>query len=194
MALEDAELHRLRLLAVRWCEYACNGSKGRPEHGDPVYDWVTEWRDGGDWYSSCADLAHWVLYRIGVRSSWINRQEHNGFVVGAGVSRLCWKAPAFSPSGSESLLAGDIVVTWAKPDTSDAHVSVVIEHEREAGRLLSADYGQPGGKLRTRPCRAIGSRIILGTKDIRRVVRLERIVNTAPMVGAEELPDSWGLK
>jgi hypothetical protein len=42
---------------------------------DPVYRTIVEGRTGPK-YSSCGDLAHWLLFRLGVRAPFINRAEY----------------------------------------------------------------------------------------------------------------------
>jgi hypothetical protein len=142
-----------RLLARVLVNHACGGSAGRPE-SDPVYrDDVTEGRDAGAMqraYSSCGDLAHWLLYRLGVRESWINRREHyRGWRAGENIAAFCWRpCPSRRPHVAERFGAGDVLVIYSQPDSSDAHALVVLEHEGDY--ILSGDYGQPGGALRRR--------------------------------------------
>jgi hypothetical protein len=140
-----------RALAMYLCEYACNGSKGRPEKGDPVYDAVTEHRDTGKDYSSCADLAHWMLFRLGVREFFLNRAEHKGFKYGVNVGRLAWCGFAKAPTAADRFQAGDILVIWARPDTKDSHVTIVLQDRRTEGveEIQTANYGAPGGKIST---------------------------------------------
>lgn len=135
----------LRALARRWCEYAVDGGNGRTA-SDPVYQAVTEGRDQGPRYSSCADLAHWLLRRLGVRNAYVNRSESpQGWKAAVNVSRLVRKPigtcmPAREPTKEERFRTGDVLVVWSRPDTRDAHVLVVNEHS--ATTLTSWDYGQ----------------------------------------------------
>jgi hypothetical protein len=146
--IDDGAAHAL---AADLCVYACDGSRGRPEKGDPVYDAVTEHRDTGKEYSSCADLAHWMLFRLGVRELFINRVEHRGFKRQVNLSRLAWCVYATAPSAADRFEPGDILVIWARPDTKDAHVTVVLEDRRAKGveEIQTANYGAPGGKIST---------------------------------------------
>lgn len=141
-----------RLLAARLLSHACNGSFGRSEQ-DEVYQQVTEGRDRGAArasYSSCGDLAHWLLYRLGVRESWVNRAEHfRGWRSGQNIADLCWPpCPSRRMHVAERFGTGDILVIYREPDSRDAHALVVLDHDGD--HVLSADYGQPGGALRTR--------------------------------------------
>jgi hypothetical protein len=142
------ELDEGRALVRAWCEYACDGDRGRGVD-DPVYRWIVEGRDPGPRYSSCPDLAYWWLELIGVRESWINResvlgQRPNGNVH---VGRLCCPPVgsnpiATAPRPGEVFACGDVLVCWSKPDTTDAHVFTCATHDAERGILRSWDAGQ----------------------------------------------------
>jgi hypothetical protein len=151
--------------AVSLLEYACNGSKGRPHLGDPVYEAVTERRQiNAPKYSSCGDLAHWLLYRLGVRLSLVNRKEHLGWKQGLNVSRLAFSKLTLSVTDQSSFQPGDIIIIWNRPDTTDAHVVCVIDEREDS--LLTAEYGQPGGALRTRSLMRHNGGLILGNRKI----------------------------
>lgn len=173
----------LRALALQWLDYACNGTIGRTEKGDPVYDAVTEHRDTGDKYSSCGDLAHWLLYRLGVRATWVNREEHQGWKVGQNISWLAWRCvPARAPLPDEKFHPGDILLVWNKSDGTDAHACVVREHC--ANTIKTADYGQPGGKFRERVLtHGPSGGLILGSRKIQRVLPLEAVIADAEKRG-----------
>lgn len=154
--------------------------------GDAVYNAITEGRHARavrakQFYSSCGDLAHWFLYRMGIRLAWINRDEHDGWHYSGqpghpawdnNVTTLCAKSrhgvnPYAKPPDPEDffLVCGDtLVVNVDMPATT--HVSVVYEHKPEERIIVSADYGQPGGALRSRPYTIergvirIGSRVL----------------------------------
>lgn len=136
-------LDELRDMAREWAAFVCALRKP----SDPVYKWVTEGRDPGPQYSSCGDLAHFILYRLGCREPWINRKEHLGWKPNRNVNRL-----VRLPIGTNELArepiglaqTGDILVIWQRADTSDAHVLVV---DRMTETMLdSFDMGQ--GPLR----------------------------------------------
>lgn len=60
-------------------EWACGYADGRPKT-DPVYQKVVEGRDVPATYatySSCADRAHWRLWRLGCRLPFVNREERS---------------------------------------------------------------------------------------------------------------------
>jgi hypothetical protein len=67
-----AALSAYRLAASALLTYAVAGHTRSTS--DPVYRAIVEGRLGLK-YSSCGDLAHWFLYRLGVRAPWINRAE-----------------------------------------------------------------------------------------------------------------------
>lgn len=197
--IEPVDLSQIRKLALAWLEHACNGEHGRPEKGDAVYDAVTEHRDIGKTYSSCGDLAHWLLFRLGVRSPWINRAEFGGWRVGANISRLAWSAIARPARPADHYEAGDVLIIWSKPDTTDSHALVVREHltvgPPQGTVIRSADYGQPGGKYRERAV-VIGphSTRILGGRTIQRVLPLADVMARAWTLGqlaAPELPPAF---
>lgn len=156
---------KLRQLAVNLLIYACNG--GDVGEFDPRYVEITEGRDPGPGYSSCADLAHWLYFRLGVRAPWINRAEHKGFVRQVNVARLVTAAVDYGgladyPTGSlqnrwaartggdTKAQPGDVIIVandW--PSGKDAHV-VCIREPLEGRGYLTAEYGLPGGGLRER--------------------------------------------
>ena len=136
-----------RAMAMHLAEYACDGSRGRPELGDEVYEDVTERRDFGAGYSSCADLAHWMLFRLGVRDAMINRKEHRGWVPSVNLSRIAFNRFSAEASNAQVFAAGDIIVMWNRPDTRDGHVAIVLRHDGDEMEL--AQYGAPGGKITT---------------------------------------------
>jgi hypothetical protein len=164
--LTPGELDSLRVLAVDLLVWACDGGDVSEKH--PRYVQVTEGRDKGPGYSSCADLAHWLFYRLGVRSSWVNRFEHNGWRSGVNIARLVTAAVKYGgladyPPGSidgrwlircggeARADPGDVVIVandW--PGGRDSH-AVCIRAQRPEGGYLTAEYGLPGGGLRERP-------------------------------------------
>lgn len=134
------ESEPVRLAALRWCEIAVDSHAGVTV-SHPVYRAVTEGRDPGPVYSSCADLAHWFLFRMGVRSKWINRQEHRGWKTGINVSALAFSCPvARPPKKGELLKRGDVAIIWNQPQGHDAHVFVVDDFDGDVCRAW--DYGQ----------------------------------------------------
>lgn len=145
-------IHEYRKRAVAWLEYACAGN---PPEKSPRYLEITEGRATGvggcKFYSSCADLAHWMLYRLGVRLPWINRKEHHGWVPQVNVSRLVAHAVPYT---GQKLEGGDVIVIANKwPSGTDAHVVCIIDEPRIEGRppcLDTAESGLPGNGLQRR--------------------------------------------
>lgn len=172
----------LRAFAAELVSYACGRWTGGRSEDDAVYREVTEDRDRGPAqraYSSCGDLAHWLLYRLGCRSRYVNRKEHQGWVPGVNVSRLAYCAVADAATDDDRYFAGDVLIGWSRPDTTDAHVAIALEHrEIEPGRwlLVSGEYGQPGGAIREHLLRAPRA---LGVRRVERVVRLDVALRAA---------------
>jgi hypothetical protein len=185
-----------RALAAELVEYACGGAGGRSE-ADPVYQAVTEGRDVGAMqarYSSCGDLAHWLLYRLGVRLPFVNRAEHLGWTSGANVSRIAFANVAESdPRQNAHYLPGDIGIVWSKPEGTDAHVFVILE-DAQPSALLVGEYGQPGGHVRARAIGYESGRLRIGSRTLRRVLRLDRVLDAADEADAlvpPELTEAW---
>lgn len=136
---------RYRDAASELLLWATYGGEGVTEKSDR-YKLVTENRDPGPVYSSCADLAHWMLWRLGVRSKYVNREERteaNGdWKGGLNVSKLAFGPDAVTPWKAPVPKCGDIWIIWSKPQGTDAHVLVVDRLDTDAGVLHSYDYGQ----------------------------------------------------
>jgi len=180
-----------RAVATELVEFACGGTDGRSE-ADPVYRAVTEGRDIGTMqrrYSSCGDLAHWLLYRLGVRLPLVNRAEHLGWTSGANVSRLAFARVAESdPRRDARFLPGDIGIVWSKPQATDAHVFVILE-DAQPDALLVGEYGQPGGHVRARGIGYEGGPLRIGARTLHRVLRLDRVIDAAEEAGALAAPE-----
>lgn len=196
-AHQDSDLYRR--LAVALCEYAC-GPNGRDKN-DPVYVEVTEGRDGPGpeqrrHYSSCADLAHWMLQRLGVTASWVNRKP--SWRAGKNVSLLAWNLWAKQDGfdGAWRPKPGDILIIWSLPDTSDAHVCVCLAEPKD-GHIRTANYGaggmsaavSPGCRISDSPLRWDGRHWILGKREVHRHISisdvLSLITRKADIRGAE---------
>jgi hypothetical protein len=181
-------LDERRKLALDYLNIATKGAEGRTE-GDSVYIAITEARDSGKSYSSCGDLPHWLLYRLGVRCSYVNRAEHNDWRSGQNISALAFGcAVARVPKSGESYDVGDILLIWNNETGTDAHALVVRKH---AGvELQTAEYGQPGGAQ----CRRTFVAGKIGTRKLQRVIRLEDVLRHAEQSGklVEPQPlESW---
>lgn len=228
-------------LAVRLLEWACcAGASGDARMYHQIaethhtYKLVTEGRDSRAGkpdpnYSSCGDLAHWLLYRMGVRDARVNRAEYMtskvgndsprralspNYNTGANVSRLTQWLPRAAPNAGTTLDAapGDILIIRGAPGTE--HVMCVIDRDAyskdtgyPASRLWTAEYGQPGGALRTRDvalrveradcgracaCPDYGSGLYIGRRRILYHIRLLDVLAEARaagrLVSAEEPP------
>lgn len=158
--MTEAEIHARRKLAVRLLEWSCADDRVDEDH--PRYRLVTEGRDVGAMrkrYSSCADLAHWLYFRLGVREAWINRAEHRGWKSAVNVARIVTQSKRWTPLAD--VQGGDVLVIandW--PRGRDAHVVCVIDWFGD--EVATAEYGQPGGVLAVRAYRDgyLGSRKI----------------------------------
>lgn len=184
-------LEAYRVAAVALDEYACGYTEGR-DKADPVYQNVVEGRDTPSnytGYSSCADRAHWKLFRLGCRHSWINRKENKGWKVGANISALAYGSPVSKkPTKDWVPSAGDELLIWNKPDGADAHSLSVLEWSN--GRARTANYGASGMSSRSFPGAKIGNAPLTfngvlwkygesgHTKTVYRVLRLEELIPT----------------
>lgn len=182
-------------LAAFAAEHGCRGSVANRL--------VTEGRDVKS-YSSCGDLVHACLYACGCRGSWINRVEHGGWKSGVNLSRL-WHLWQRDDAGRfiarlAWLLPGDFILLDG--DTPRAHVCVVVSVSDDRTRMVTADYGQPGGKLlRDLPINvtAAGTTIIRGRRwthhaslsDVPWAEPAQTVGDWALARGAPELADLW---
>jgi hypothetical protein len=166
-----------RAFATELLNYACGKWTGGRSENDPVYQKITEGRDVGALqksYSSCGDLAHWLLFRLGCRSAFVNRKEHDGWMIGGNVSRLTASALADDAKPDDIYEAGDVLVIWSNPQGTDAHVMVTLEHQ--GSTLTSAEYGQPGGAVRVHELSKPGW---VGQRKIKKVLRLMKVMKDA---------------
>lgn len=167
-------LHEYRKRAVAWLEHDCAGN---PKLNSPQHLVVTEGRKGKR-YSSCGDLAHRLYYRIGVRSNWINRDEHQGWKVGVNVSLLVTQSIAYT---KQRLEGGDVIIVANRwPSGEDAHVICIVD-QLEDKLLATAESGLPGNGLQNRklPMR----------RKIRVVLPLEQILTEAELDGHLVAPE-----
>ena len=176
-----------REFVVQLISYACGRFENGRDEDDPVYQTVTEGRDVPPFrktYSSCGDLAHWLLFRLGSRLDLVNRKEHKGFKIGKNVSKLAFASLAENAADDDVYEAGDILIIWSREDGTDAHVMVALSHHDKT--LVSGEYGQPGGAIRThvmtRPRR-------IGNRTIQKVLRLRRVLEASEQGGKLDEPD-----
>lgn len=147
----------VRAAAVALARYAVNDAKGRGRD-DPVHAWITEGRRTANErrrakgspevpYSSCGDLAHWLLMCLGCRDERIvNRTDDGGvrdWAMCVNLSRLI-QSPWYTTHGEPE--PGDILHV-----ASPHHVAVLLE--TRPGQWITADYGQPYGQRRVCPVR-----------------------------------------
>lgn len=188
-SLAAYELHSRRKIAVAWLEHWCGWPPGEEiRKTDPRYIDCTEGRDRTPAqqrrYSSCADLAHGMLFRVGVRLSWLNRAEHREFVYGPNVSRLVKHAAEWD---GRQLEGGDVLVIanhW--PSGKDAHVVCIVDEDVD-GWLATAQYGASGmrvggigGRLRTYDA---WDRTHIGIRRVRVVLPFEAVLREAATQG-----------
>jgi hypothetical protein len=147
--------------------HACKDEKGRSKK-DPVYLGVVENRDGilmpCEKYSSCADRAHWRLWRLGCRLPFVNREERsplpNDWHLGVNISNLHnlkLGAPVIyqvlKSGGKEQRVAvpptdawipddGDELILSNHPLGRDAHSCSIVHYD--GVKTLTANYGSSG--------------------------------------------------
>lgn len=176
---------------VQLISYACGRFGNGRDEDDPVYQTVTEGRDVPPFrksYSSCGDLAHWLLFRLGSRLDLINRKEHKGFKIGRNVSKLAFSSLAENAADDDVYEAGDILIIWSKSDATDAHVMVVLAHRDKT--LISGEYGQPGGAIRTHVMKKPRR---IGKRTIHKVLRLRRVLEASENSSKLQEPDLTAL-
>lgn len=190
---EIVALYRMAMCAL--AEEACGGAKGVRSKLEPRYVEVTQGRDGPTdairrGYSSCGDLGNWLLERVGVDASLLNR-EPGHYRIGWNVAKLS-SAPLSEPVPREAPRPGDICIVKSTPTSRDDHVCVALEGG-VAGTLRTANYGAGGMS----PSTIVGARISsppivwqphvalwrIGAKNLYRIVRVEnalRFVRNPP--------------
>lgn len=183
------EIDALRLHVKPLLDWACAG--GARDERRPNYTAVTEGRDPADpKYSSCGDLAHWLLFRLGCRQPWINRREHQGWRRGLNVSLLAFTAPSSvrrtEPRPGSPLDTGDVLIVWGRADGTDAHVAVVYEFTASPFRLVVAEFGQPGGHVKERALTARDGELYIGQRQLQRWLPLHLVLTDASERGQLE--------
>jgi hypothetical protein len=159
MILTPNDLPRAQAIAQALLLQAVNDEHGRDE-GDKFYKVVTENRDGPTpiqraKYSSCADLAHWFLRSLGVRADWLNRNDDEDgkpWKSGVNLNWLCARPIGKCPLATKQLggepAPGDVFV---ENNVYGGHVFCAVDYVAKTDTLITAEYGQPGGKLKARP-------------------------------------------
>ena len=186
---------RRRDLALALAAYAVADGAGR-DVGDPVHELVTEGRTLANEqrrakgspevpYSSCTDLATWVLASMGCTDeSLINRNDDGGRVpwqIGASLPRLV-HAPSYqhasrggAPAPADILYLGN----------AGGHVCVLRVWDELAGLATTDDYGQPYGRRRHRTLRRQGGRWTLDGRPLEGWIDLDAV----PLDGPARLPE-----
>lgn len=162
--MDDLTAARRYLRArARWL---CGGVAGRGKL-DPVYVTTTEGRDlkqFWDHYSSCGDLVQALAFHMGVRTPYVNRTEHTGWIPGRNLLHFydtaqvggsfpflhdyvkAHGAPARAPASDYEPSAGDFGFIWS-PGQNNAH-TFVFGDRIDAGHVETFNYGA-GGMTRT---------------------------------------------
>lgn len=196
-----------REAAVALARYAVNDSRGR-DVGDPVHEWITEGRrtqyerayDAGlDWainmscgYSSCGDLAHWLLMCLGVTDETIvNRGDDGGDLawrVSQNISMLRY-SPVYVDFRETLVLpeSGDIVHVSGDMPGSD-HVCVLLDTP-DPWQWVTADYGQPHGCLRVCPLRDVSKGLMVRGRMLRGHVSLASLYSKGYFAQGAIVPD-----
>jgi hypothetical protein len=192
----EDDLHAYRKLAVRRLEWACGypPAKAVPEEHER-YRVVTADLDPGsrgvhpDPFSSCALLAHWLYLELGVSEPWLDHPKapHGWRGDGAVLYRLVCQSVQWD---RRKLEGGDVLIIadhW--PSGTDAHVVCVLDEalfDDAEHWLATAEYGQPGGVLKTKSW----NRTRWGNRLVRVVLPLERVLRQAFMRGLlDPFPD-----
>lgn len=198
MELTGEEIDALRAFVNPFCKWATLGGKDSERH--PSYRWVTGGRDFGPGYSSCADLAHCLLYCVGIRLPWVNTHlpmqgdmGKPGFDYQVNIDRLFARPPEALrrvPRYGDMLQAGDILICGNHPEGHDFHVMVALEHDG-GERLLVAEYGQPGGHVKMKELFELDGALYIrrasGAKKMQRWLRFDELVTVAAAAGKLEL-------
>ncbi len=179
--------------AVALALYAVGPRSGRAGH--PVHEEVTEgrytqWRRARDagqaWalrmvYSSCGDLVAWLLWRLGCRDeSLVNRTGDDGvrdWIPGRNVSAVVGHRAYRRASGEDVPQPGDALFL----QRNGGHLAILIEWDAAAGRVVSADYGQPEGLERVSKLERRGGRWYLDGSELEGWLDLDRVTFDGPL-------------
>lgn len=148
----------MREYAVELARFACGYGR---DIDDPVYVAITQGRQSVvKGYSSCGDLCQWIRWMLGVRRL-VNRAHTPPtlgwrFTRAENIQYLVRKPIGQNPYAKlarpdDQLEPGDMIIIDDgddRPPHHRTHACVVLSHT--PSQLVSADYGQPGGKVRTR--------------------------------------------
>jgi hypothetical protein len=196
-------------LVLALTNYACNRASGRPFLNDRVYEAVTEGRQaqterirqhqkatGVDpkkyaFYSSCADLCHWLYFRLGIDLPWVNREESKrwdgtGWEVELNIALLSSRNPlAHKCLPGDQYQPGD-VLHIGTPGLNNDHVMIVRSHDVATATLETAEYGQPGGKINKHvltPAKTVPSGWFMGSRRLLTYLNLNECLHAADAAG-----------
>lgn len=187
---------RCREVALALASYATNDGAGR-DVGDPVHDEVTEGRTKANEerrakgskevpYSSCTDLATWMLDRLGCTDeALVNRDDDGGRVpwkIGASLPHIVGYRAFVHAGGDRLPQPGDVLYL------TDRGGHVCVLREWGAGVVVTDDYGQPYGRRRRRTLRQQGGGWTLDGRPLGGWLDLDRV----PLDGPARLPESVG--
>jgi hypothetical protein len=171
------------------------------EHGDPkggVAAAVTEGREQGAYANgpgtSCVELVDCVAFATGHRSAAINRDEHLGR---RPQTDLGWFAPPYKHEGHriwrprlEQLRPGDFL---CYDYTGSAHACVFVGVD-EAERAITADYGQPGGRIRRCEVREAGGVLTFRGRSVDAAIDVDTLDYPEPALTVGEWLEAHGLE
>ncbi len=215
---ERPELRFYQAAAVALDEWACGYSAGRSKK-DPVYLSIVENRDVPATYksySSCADRAHWRMWRLGCRLPFVNREERTPLLSDwrnqmniAWLHDLSRGSPAMFkvdsrgrrfpvPPGKDWIpSSGDEMITWSTVTGSDAHSLSILSWDGKVAR--TANYGAGGMSASLTGARIVDAPLWLDgsvwrygknlVKPVQRVLRLEDAIPTFTAPANLEGPD-----
>lgn len=143
--------------------------------------------------TSCGDLLHCVAFAAGCRSDAINRAEHCGWVPGVNLSR--WFVPPatgriWKPKREQFQIGDFGCYDYTTPR---AHGFVFLGWEGE--NAVTADFGQPGGKLYKAQVREIPGGVAFRGRAVDCIVSLDAVrfdrpaQSVAEWCAARKLPD-----
>lgn len=174
-------------------------SNGADELGE-IHMAVTEGR--AKWYknspsTSCGDLVQACLYAAGCRESWVNREEHEGWRSGQNLSLF---VPLFRGRSAidrpriDQLQPGDLgIYDYDYPTRTHGWVYLGLD---DRGRAITADFGQPGGRIYHCEVGELSwSRILtLRGRPVDRVIPLDSVTFTEPAETVVEWCARYGLQ
>jgi hypothetical protein len=199
-------------LVLALTNYACNRARGRPPLGDNVVKQVTEGRqeqtelirkhqaaqgiDPHKWafYSSCADLCHWLYFRFGIDLPWVNREESKhvagdgvGWEVELNIALLSTQNPLAHKCAPDTIYEPGDVLHIGTPGQNNDHVMIVRAHSPVTSTIEVAEYGQPGGKINKHTLMSAASAVpggwLMGNRRLLSYLRLTECLTAADAAG-----------